>query len=91
MASCNSARESRRIFEIDVDAPGGMDYTFIDKVLPFDRIAGRLLFTDDRLQILGLKGRLFSGDLAGNADISLAKNDRHYPRKSQSRKRISPS
>jgi hypothetical protein len=64
--------------EIDVDAPGGMDYTFIDKVLPFDRIAGRLLFTDDRLQILGLKGRLFSGDLAGNADISLAKNDRHY-------------
>ena len=58
--------------QIDVDAPGGMDYTFIDKVLPFDRIAGQLLFTDDRLQILGLKGRLFSGDLTGSADISLA-------------------
>ena len=67
--------------QIDVDAPGGMDYTFIDKVLPFDRIAGQLLFTDDRLQILGLKGRLFSGDLAGSADISLAKNDRHYTAK----------
>ena len=58
-----------------------MDYTFIDKVLPFDRIAGQLLFTDDRLQILGLKGTLFSGDLTGTADISLAKNDRHYTAK----------
>ena len=67
--------------QIDVDAPGGMDYTFIDKVLPFDRIAGQLLFTDDRLQILGLKGRLFSGDLAGSADISLAKNNRQYTAK----------
>jgi tetratricopeptide (TPR) repeat protein len=67
--------------QIDVNAPGGMDYTFIDKVLPFDRIAGQLLFTDDRLQILGLKGRLFSGDLDGSADISLAKNDRHYTAK----------
>ena len=67
--------------QVDIDAPGGMDYTFIDKVLPFDRIAGQLLFTDDRLQILGLKGRLFSGELLGNADISLAKNDRHYTAK----------
>ncbi len=67
--------------QIDVDAPSGMDYTFLDKVLPFDRIAGQLLFTDDRLQILGLKGKLFSGDVAGGADISLAKNDRHYSAK----------
>ncbi len=67
--------------QLDVDAPTGMDYTFLDQVLPFDRIAGQLLFTDDRLQILGLKGKLFSGDLAGGADISLAKNDRHYSAK----------
>ena len=64
--------------QIDVDAPSGMDYTFIDKVLPFERIAGQLLFTDDRLQILGLKGTLLSGSLSGNADISLAKGNRHY-------------
>ncbi len=63
---------------LDVEAPGGMDYTFLDKVLPFDRIAGQLLFTDDRLQILGLNGGLFTGNLSGSADISLAKNDRHY-------------
>ena len=64
--------------QLDVEAPSGMDYTFIDKVLPFDRIAGQLLFTDDRLQLLGVKGTLFSGSLSGGADISLAKNDRHY-------------
>lgn len=67
--------------QIDVDAPGGMDYTFIDKLLPFDRISGQLLFTDDRLQILGLKGTLFTGTLSGSADISLARNDRHYTAK----------
>ncbi|HEX4641424.1 MAG TPA: AsmA-like C-terminal region-containing protein, partial [Chthoniobacterales bacterium] len=64
--------------QIDVAAPDGMDYTFIDKVLPFDRISGQLLFTDDRLQILGLKGTLFHGSLTGGADISLAKGDKHY-------------
>ena len=64
--------------QIDVDAPGGLDYTFIDKVLPFDRIAAQLLFTDDRLQISGLNGTLFGGSLTGNADISLARGDRHY-------------
>lgn len=64
--------------QLDISAPGGMDYTFIDKVLPFDQIAGTLLFTDDRLQIMGLKGQLFEGNLSGGADISLAKNDHHY-------------
>jgi hypothetical protein len=64
--------------QLDVDAPAGMDYTFIDKVLSFERISGRLLFTDDRLQIFDLKGTLFSGMLAGTADISLARTDHHY-------------
>jgi hypothetical protein len=64
--------------ELNVDAPAGMDYTFIDKVLPFEKISGQLLFTDDRLQIFNLKGRLFSGSLTGTADISLARNDHRY-------------
>ncbi|MEO5755065.1 MAG: AsmA-like C-terminal region-containing protein [Chthoniobacterales bacterium] len=66
---------------LDIEAPGGLDYTFLGKVLSFNRIAGQLLFTDDRLQILGLKGGLFAGDLSGSADISLAKDDRHYSAK----------
>jgi hypothetical protein len=46
--------------------------------LPFDRISARLLFTNDRLQIVDLRGALLSGTLRGNADISLARNDPHY-------------
>jgi hypothetical protein len=67
--------------QLGIDAPKGMDYTFIDKVLPFDRISGQLLFTEDRLQISNLKGALFSGTLTGSADISLARNDHHYSAK----------
>ena len=64
--------------DITVDAPHGMDYVFLSKTLPFDRIAGRLLFTNDRLQLVDLKGGLFAGTVHGNADISLAHNDPHY-------------
>ena len=64
--------------EITVDASHGMDYDFLGKTLPFDRVAGRLLFTDDRLQIIDLNGGLFAGTVRGNADISLAHDDPHY-------------
>ena len=64
--------------EIKVEAANGMDYVFLGKTLPFDRISARLLFTNDRLQIIDLRGALLSGTLRGNADISLAKNDPHY-------------
>src|SRR5438270_6937638 len=64
--------------EINVDAPSGMDYVFLGKTLPFHKIAGRLLFTDDHLQIVDLKGGLFAGNVRGSADISLAHGDPHY-------------
>ena len=64
--------------EITVEAPGGLDYVFLGKALPFDRTSARLLFTNDRLQIVDLKAALFSGTVRGSADISLAENDRHY-------------
>jgi hypothetical protein len=64
--------------EINIDAPSGMDYVFLGKPLPFDRVSGKLIFTNDRLQIVDLKGALFSGTTRGGADISLAKNDPHY-------------
>ena len=64
--------------EIAVDGPKGMDYVFLGKTLPFDRIKARLLFTDDRLQLSEVQGALFSGTLKGSADISLARNDPHY-------------
>ncbi len=64
--------------ELLVDAPSGMDYVFLGKTLPIERVSARLLFTDDRLQISDLVGNVFEGKLRGGADISLAKNDNHY-------------
>jgi hypothetical protein len=63
---------------INVDAPAGMDYVFLGKTLPFDRISSRLVFTKDRLQILDLHGSLFSGTVRGKSDISLAHNAPHH-------------
>jgi len=64
--------------EIKVEGANGLDYVFLGKTVPFDRISARLLFTNDRLQIVDLRGALLSGTLRGNADISLARNDPHY-------------
>jgi hypothetical protein len=67
--------------EINVDAPSGMDYVFLGKTLPFHKIAGRLLFTNDHLQIVDLQGGLFAGNVHGSADISLAHGDPRYQAK----------
>ncbi|MGC1322878.1 MAG: hypothetical protein WA849_11905, partial [Candidatus Udaeobacter sp.] len=64
--------------EIKVDGASGMDYVFLGKTLPFDRVSARLLFTNDRLQIGDVHGDLLAGTLRGNADISLARNDPRY-------------
>jgi hypothetical protein len=64
--------------EIAVDGARGMDYVFLGKTLPFDRIKSRLLFTDDRLRLSDVQGELFSGTVRGTADISLARNDPRY-------------
>jgi hypothetical protein len=64
--------------EITIEGANGMEYEFLGKNLPFDRVSGRLLVTTDRLQIVDLRGGLMSGVLGGNADISLAQNDSRY-------------
>ncbi|MEA3210737.1 MAG: hypothetical protein QOE70_3794 [Chthoniobacter sp.] len=56
---------------IEVDAPGGMDYTFLKKELHFSQITGKLLFTPDHLKISELDGQLFGGRARGGAEISL--------------------
>ena len=64
--------------EIKADGANGMDYVFLGKTLPFDRVSSELLFTNDRLQLLDVHGDIFSGTLRGNADISLAKNNPRF-------------
>ncbi|MBA3274132.1 MAG: AsmA-like C-terminal region-containing protein, partial [Chthoniobacterales bacterium] len=64
--------------ELGVDAPGGMDYVFVGKTLPFESVRGRLLFTDERLQLFDVDGAILDGTARGSADISLAKGDPKY-------------
>lgn len=64
--------------ELTVDAPAGMDYEFLGKTLPVDRVSGRLLFTDGRLQLSEIVGDLYEGKVRGTADIALAKDDHPY-------------
>jgi len=64
--------------EIKVDGATGMDYVFLGKTLPFDRVSARLLFTKDRLQISDVRADLLAGTLHGDANISLARNDPRY-------------
>jgi hypothetical protein len=69
---------SKTRLNLHIDAPGGMDYDFLGKTLPFDSTRGQLLITDDRVQLLDVEGRLFGGELRGNADISTADGDPRY-------------
>jgi hypothetical protein len=64
--------------DINIEAPSGLDYVFLGKTLPFDKTSARLLFTDDRLQIVDLRAGLFGGNVRGGADISLAKGNPRF-------------
>lgn len=57
--------------EILVDAPDGMDYTFIRKNLSASSISGRLLFTDGHLQLSNINATIFDGRVQGGAEIPL--------------------
>ncbi|MEP6821428.1 MAG: AsmA-like C-terminal region-containing protein [Chthoniobacterales bacterium] len=67
--------------EIAIDAPGGLDYVFLGKTLPFGKTRGDLLITDDRVQLLGIEGALFDGTVQLGADISTAKKDNRFTAK----------
>jgi AsmA-like C-terminal region len=55
---------------IDIDAPKGMDYTFLKKNLSALPLSGKLHFGPERMKISALKGSLLGGRLTGDADIS---------------------
>jgi len=56
---------------VDVDAPSGMEYTFLKKNLSASPLSASLLFTDERLKITALSAGLFGGTLKGEGDVSL--------------------
>lgn len=58
---------------VDVDAPGGMDYTFLKHDLHTPQIAAKLAFTSTGMKIDDLSASLFGGRLHGDAEISLVR------------------
>lgn len=64
--------------EVLVDAPAGMDYTFLKKTLSFPKISGKLLFVGRELRISDLAASLYGGRLRGGAEISLEREKPGY-------------
>ncbi len=64
--------------EIGIEAPGGLDYFFLGKTLPFGATRGRLLITDERVQVLDLDGKLFDGAVRGQVDIRTEQKEPEY-------------
>ncbi len=57
--------------DVQVDAPGGMDYTFCGKTLSFPSVGGDVFIGENRIVLSGVEGRLCGGAIEGGADIGL--------------------
>jgi hypothetical protein len=63
---------------IDVDAPTGLDYTFLNKSISFQNVSGKLLVTNERLWVSNVAAGLFGGSISGAGEVSLVRNDPGY-------------
>ena len=63
---------------IALDASNGLNYTLIGKELPFGATVGTVLLKGQKLAIDLPKSRLFGGDVALKADVSVAPGDARY-------------
>lgn len=63
---------------VDVDGPGGMDYTFLRRELHASKISARLDFTSKRMTIQNLDASVLGGKLRGFGDISLRREDQDH-------------
>ncbi len=57
----------------DISAPGGMDYVFLKKNLPFQSIAGQVVFTEDRMWLNEVHGDIFGGEAKGALNLALGR------------------
>ena len=72
----NGGRNSHLV--TDVNAPAGMDYVFLKKTLPFQSVAGQVVFTEDRLLVNDVRGGLFDGETHGGLDLALGRGGHNY-------------
>jgi hypothetical protein len=64
--------------DVQVDAPGGMDYTFCRRTLSFPRVKGDVYFGDHRIVLKDVEGSLCGGTVLGGADIAFGRNAQGY-------------
>ena len=67
----NGGRDSHLV--TDVSAPGGMDYVFLKRNLPFQGIAGQVVFTEDRLWLNEVRADIFGGEARGALNLALGR------------------
>ncbi len=67
----NGGRNSHLV--TDVSAPGGMEFVFVKKTLPFQSIAGQVVFTEDRLWLNDVRAQIFGGQAHGALDLNLTR------------------
>ncbi len=72
----DGGRNSR--LTVEVNAPGGMEYTFLRRPLVFQSVVGQVLFTDDRLRLNDMRGEIFGGQMRGSLDLSLVRGAPDY-------------
>ena len=66
----NGGRNSHLV--TDVNAPAGMDYVFLKKTLPFQSVAGQVVFTEERLLVNDVRAGIFDGEAQGGLNLTLA-------------------
>ena len=64
--------------DVQVEAPGGMDYTFCKRVLSMPKISGHVFFGDHRIVLTNVAASMGGGALQGGADITFGKNAPGY-------------
>ena len=64
-------------FVTTVNAPGGMDYVFAKKTLPFQSIAGQVVFNEERLALNDLHANILGGQAHGTLNLALGKGSTH--------------
>ena len=65
----NGGRNSHLV--TDVNAPAGMDYVFLKKTLPFQSVAGQVVFAEDRLLLNDVRAGIFDGEAQGGLNLTL--------------------
>ncbi|MGA3171600.1 MAG: hypothetical protein ABSE62_11375 [Chthoniobacteraceae bacterium] len=64
--------------DVQVNAPGGLDYTFCKRTLSFPNISGDVFFGENRIILTNVYGKLFGGPVMGGADIRLGRDAPGY-------------